>query len=600
MTLPVSPPVSLVEELRPAPAAWAVARQLADQPGLLFLDSALPEGPLGRYSFVAADPFAWLLARGDSVWLDGVRQPEAEPFAVLARLLGAHRQETIAGLPPFQGGAAGLFAYDLCHHLERLPRPRFDEFAVPDLAVGLYDWVVAFDHHSGRAWIISTGLPEHDPSRRRRRAGTRLEAVRRRLTRPAPPLPALVGEPVTPAACHPLPEHPEVGSSFTPAGFQAAIRRAIDYVHAGDCFQVNLAQRLLAPARLPPLAVYGQLRDRNPAPFAGYFDAGAFAVASASPERFVRVAGGRVQTRPIKGTRPRGATPDADRAVAAELLASPKDRAENVMIVDLLRNDLGRVCAFGSVRVEAVCRLESYRTVHHLVSEVSGQLRPGLGPVDLLRGVPRRIGHRGAQGAGDGDHRRTGADRTRAVLRQPRLPRLRRVGRHQHPDPHVHDRQRVDAVPRRRRDRRRLRPGRRIRRDAAQGRGPKAARRLIISNNALSNSESSRCPFPWSVRAARRCGCPRRTPAAASVAPAAAPNTSSRPLRPLAQPVRHHAGPPPRPEWLGAGHRGAWRCCWRSGRPAGGGSGPAAPRSVGRRTTWRWSPPPRRRSPRCA
>jgi para-aminobenzoate synthetase component 1 len=182
-----------------------------------------------------------------------------------------------------------------------------------------------------------------------------------------------------------LPDFPAVRSSFDRAGYLAAVRRAIDYIRAGDCFQVNLAQRLLHPATLPPLELYRRLRERNSAPFAGYFDTGDFAVASASPERFVRVEGGEVETRPIKGTRPRGATPEEDRRRADELLRSAKDRAENVMIVDLLRNDLGRVCAYGSVRVEAVCRLETYRHVHHLVSEVRGRLREGMGPVDLLR-----------------------------------------------------------------------------------------------------------------------------------------------------------------------------------------------------------------------
>src|SRR5262249_13977949 len=174
-------------------------------------------------------------------------------------------------------------------------------------------------------------------------------------------------------------------SSFTHDGFLEVIRGGIEYVHAGDCFQVNLSQRLLAPATLPPLELYDRLRQRNPAPFGGYFDLGEFSLVSASPERFVSVVDGEVETRPIKGTRPRGRTPAEDRARAEELLRSAKDRAENVMIVDLLRNDLGRVCQYGSVRVAAVCRLESYRTVHHLVSEVRGRLREGADAVDLLR-----------------------------------------------------------------------------------------------------------------------------------------------------------------------------------------------------------------------
>jgi para-aminobenzoate synthetase component 1 len=189
----------------------------------------------------------------------------------------------------------------------------------------------------------------------------------------------------------PVPGLEPLTSNFDRAGYLATVRRAVEYIHAGDCFQVNVAQRLLAPAHVAPRELYRRLRERNAAPFAGYFDLGAFVLASASPERFLRVTAGEggvadeVETRPIKGTRPRGRTPEQDRARAAELLASAKDRAENVMIVDLMRNDLGRVCRYGSVRVPAVCRLETYRTVHHLVSEVRGRLRAGLGALDLLR-----------------------------------------------------------------------------------------------------------------------------------------------------------------------------------------------------------------------
>jgi para-aminobenzoate synthetase component 1 len=228
-------------------------------------------------------------------------------------------------------------------------------------------------------------LREIDPARQRRAALARIHQVRRRLERP-PVMPSLLpGNAIKPAVHHPLEGVPGLFSNFTRSGFESAIARGIEYIHAGDCFQVNLSQRLLHPATLPPLELYQRLRERNPAPFAGYFDLGDFVLASASPERFVRVQNGEVETRPIKGTRPRGVTPQEDRANAAELLTSAKDRAENVMIVDLLRNDLGRVCAYGTVKVEAVCRLESYQTVHHLVSEVRGTLRPGLGPVDLLR-----------------------------------------------------------------------------------------------------------------------------------------------------------------------------------------------------------------------
>jgi para-aminobenzoate synthetase component 1 len=385
-----APVPALVEEPFPVPEPWDAFRQIAGWPHALFLDSTLAGPELGRYSFLTADPFEWLWARGCRVVVSGEDRPRepADPFAVLAERLALYPTDTLPHLPPFQGGAAGLLGYDLCHHLERLPRPPWDEFAGVDLAVGLYDWVLAYDHAAGRAWLLSTGFPERDPGRRQRRARQRLVAVKQRLRRrPAAPAAPLARPVPASALCPqwPMPGLPGLTSNFDRSRYLDTVRRAIEYVHAGDCFQVNIAQRLLYPATLLPLELYGRLRQRNPAPFAGYFDLGEFVIASASPERFLRVQDGAVETRPIKGTRPRGATPAEDHASREELLASAKDRAENIMIVDLLRNDLGRVCRYGSVRVPALCRLETYRTVHHLVSEVCGHLREGLGPVDLLR-----------------------------------------------------------------------------------------------------------------------------------------------------------------------------------------------------------------------
>ncbi len=386
--------IPLVEELTPSLDPWDVCRRLAHWSHLLFLDSAAAVPSLGRYSFVTADPFSWIRIRQGTMVEHNVEACLVDPFTVLGERLKQWRIETIAGLPPFQGGVAGLFGYDLCHHIERLPRPRCDEFQTPDLAVGFYDWVVAFDHFQKRVWIISTGLPESEPARRRTRAWQRLRAVQRRLAESYENGAATVRERMAkdrsltvaaPTELYPLPGSPSVYSNFNRSGYLAATRRAIDYIHAGDCFQVNLSQRLLHPSSLAPLELYRRLRERNPAPFAGYFDLGDFAIASASPERFLRVEDQYVETRPIKGTRPRGRTPEEDERQRDHLLRSAKDRAENVMIIDLLRNDLGRVCAYGSVWVPAVCRLESYPTVHHLVSEVVGRLRPDRGPIDLLR-----------------------------------------------------------------------------------------------------------------------------------------------------------------------------------------------------------------------
>jgi para-aminobenzoate synthetase component 1 len=380
--------IPLVVELTPWLDPWDVCRRLAPLAHLLFLDSADSHPSLGRYSFVTADPFSWLCVRRGQIVGGDEQHRSIDPFVVLGERLQQWHSETIVGLPPFQGGAAGLFGYDLCHYIERLPRPRCDEFQAPDLAVGFYDWVVAFDHGQRRAWIISTGLPETDPARRQQRALRRLRIVRAWLSRTATVRERPIQHSLTvaaPKALYPLPNFPGIFSNFDRTGYLTAVRQAIEYIHAGDCFQVNLSQCLLHRATLTPLELYGRLRECNPAPFAGYFALGDFVIVSASPERFLHIEKGWVETRPIKGTRPRGSTPEEDAYQCNDLLHSAKDRAENVMIIDLLRNDLGRVCAYGSVQVPAVCRLESYRTVHHLVSEVVGRLRPGLGPIDLLR-----------------------------------------------------------------------------------------------------------------------------------------------------------------------------------------------------------------------
>ncbi|MGE3809052.1 MAG: aminodeoxychorismate synthase component I [Gemmataceae bacterium] len=380
---PTSCPI--VEELTGV-EPWRAFLALHGLEHVVFFDSAMAHPELGRYSYLAADPFDWLGARRGRIRDQLGRLADTDPFAVLAERLARFRAETLPGLPPFQGGLAGLFGYDLCHHLERLPRPGVDEFQVPDLAVGLYDWVLAFDHVENRAWLISTGFPEREPARRRRRAEQRLQFVRARLHAAAaargnaPNAPA-----IAPQRSFPVHGQPGLFSNFKRADYLQAVRRAVDYVHAGDCFQVNLAQRLLARQERGALDIFARLRERNAATFAGYLDMGDFVLASASPERFLRLDAGEVETRPIKGTRPRGRSFSEDECLTQELLASAKDRAENTMIVDLLRNDLGRVCQYGSIRVPALCRLESYAFVHHLVSEVRGKLRDGLTGIDLLR-----------------------------------------------------------------------------------------------------------------------------------------------------------------------------------------------------------------------
>jgi para-aminobenzoate synthetase component I len=372
----------LVEELTPVPDPVQCCERLAGVPYRLFLDSAATTTRLGRYSFLTADPTAVIERKGSSGALDEVRARLA-PFRV----------EPIRGLPPFQGGAAGYIAYDWGLTLERLPAPRYDDLALPDVVLGIYDWVLAWDHVTSRAWLISTGIPETEEAARADRARQRASEVRRFLENPAPspPRPLAPSPPRTLAPSHPVdagwwPDSFELRSSFTRAAYLETVQRVRDYIFAGDIFQANLSQRFETPLRESPWSVYTRLRRRNAAPFAAFLETPDAAVISASPERFLRVdRNGFVETRPIKGTRPRGVSPEHDAALGQALAESDKDRAENLMIVDLMRNDLSRVCAPRTVRVSELFSLEHYATVHHLVSTVVGQLEPGYDALHLLR-----------------------------------------------------------------------------------------------------------------------------------------------------------------------------------------------------------------------
>ena len=342
----------------------------------VLLDSARADPRLGRWSYIAADPYLRLTSKDGRITL-GERSFTGDPFAVLQRALAHYRLDHDPALPvPFQTGAVGWFGYDLAHHLERLPHPAADDLAFPDLAVGFYDTVLAFDGQERRAWLMTSGWPEGTPEASMHRRKARADQFADLLGRvPEPvPVPAVGGE---------------VGlrSNFTRSAYERAVGQVIDYILAGDIFQANISQRFSAelPAGLDAWGLYRLLRERNPAPFAAYLNTGEVQIVSASPERFLELRERQVETRPIKGTRPRGATPEEDRRLGAELLASEKDRAENVMIVDLLRNDLSRVCRDHTVLTPEICLLESFATVHHLVSTVTGELRPGLDAVDLLR-----------------------------------------------------------------------------------------------------------------------------------------------------------------------------------------------------------------------
>jgi para-aminobenzoate synthetase component 1 len=321
----------------------------AAEPWAMLLDSASADPARGRYVFIAVRPVASL------------RDPP-DPFAALEAALGRRRRTEHGTSLPFTGGAVGLFGYELGRHLERAPARHRDGGV--EMAVGLYDVIAGFDLAERRAWVVGSD-----------RAKAELIAA---AISAAPLLTAPEAAPTM--ACR---------AELSRAAYLACVEKVIGYIKAGDIFQANFTQRFLAarPEAYSAFALYRRLRALNPAPFAAYLRCGAdLTVATASPERFLKLDRfGRVEARPIKGTRRRSADPAEDARRAAELAASPKDRAENLMITDLLRNDIGRVAELGSVSVSALQAVESYATLHHLVSVVEARLKTGLGPVDLLR-----------------------------------------------------------------------------------------------------------------------------------------------------------------------------------------------------------------------
>lgn len=383
---PAGPARVWVEELTGPPDPVDAFERVADLPYPVLLDSAAAAERLGCHSFVTADPTVVVRSKGSRTErvspLDGTATAIAgDPLLAVRALLAPMAAAPVRDLPPFQGGAAGYIGYDYGATLERLPHARFDDLDVPDVVLGIYEWVIAWDHRSRRAWLEVVDADEG-------RARVRLAAVRDRLA--GPPRRAArrseASHAPARAPAYAVPDHPWLRSSFTHEGYLDAVTRVGEYLMAGDIYQANLSQRLEAPLPGDAWSLYRRLRTLNPAPFAAYFDAGDVIVASASPERFLQVtAEGAVETRPIKGTRPRGYGPEHDAALGQALAESEKDRAEHVMIVDLLRNDLSRVCALGTVRVPELFALERYATVHHLVSTVVGQLRPSVDAIDLVR-----------------------------------------------------------------------------------------------------------------------------------------------------------------------------------------------------------------------
>jgi para-aminobenzoate synthetase component 1 len=358
----------LITPLPYHPDSAALFEAIAERPWAVFLDSGRPAIRQGRFDVLAADPAALLLTRGAVTELRSRTahglSPQ-DPFALLRRYLEP-RAAPIPGIP-FCGGALGYFGYDLGRRLERLPVLAENDEQLPEMAVGIYDWAVVVDHDRRRATLVGQG---RDPATR----GRWRELV------------DTFSAPTAPARRSPFQVAGPIRSNLDRERYATAYRRIQDYIRAGDCYQVNLAQRFTVAIEGDPWQIYRALRCINPAPFGAYLNTPQFQVLSASPERFLRVTGGEVLTQPIKGTCARHPDPKRDRERTRALRRSAKDRAENLMIVDLLRNDLSKSCALGSVRVPRLFQVQSFATVHHLVSSVTGRLDQGRDALDLLRG----------------------------------------------------------------------------------------------------------------------------------------------------------------------------------------------------------------------
>jgi para-aminobenzoate synthetase component 1 len=337
---------------------------IVNKPWSIFLDSGLAEKRQGRFDILAADPLTTLVTVGNETTICSAGKCEIsldDPFSLIKNYLPF--KNAFSDLP-FNGGAMGYFSYDLGRRLETLPSLAEDAENIPDMAVGIYQWAIIIDHQEQKSYLVGNAKTEHEwqgliqtfsayPSSEVNKAEFKVMTA--------------------------------VQSNMTEITYIQAFNRIKDYLKEGDCYQVNLAQRFVTECEGDVWTAYCALRQLNSAPFSGYFNVPGVQILSSSPERFLKVAAGRVETKPIKGTRPRKATLQENQQQIESLKSSPKDRAENLMIVDLLRNDISKTCVAGSVKVPKLFDVESYATVHHLVSTVSGELKPEYHALDLLR-----------------------------------------------------------------------------------------------------------------------------------------------------------------------------------------------------------------------
>lgn len=371
----------IIEKIKLKISPASLFSYFKDSPYSFFLDSALSTNKLGRFSFLGIEPFLIFKSKKHNIELKWAEKKEIlskNPFLVLKDLFKRFKIDTDIDFPfPFIGGGVGYFSYDMKDLIERLPDKAKDDLNLPDSCVCFYDTILVFDHSNNDFFIVSTGFPEKGKKGLLRQKN-RLEALKSKIYEK-----------------HKLPPQNKIDilkkkhkinlkSNFIKDSYVKAVQKAKTYIKKGDIYQVNLSQRFSVDLNTDPFYLHEILRTINPAPFSCFLNLGDIKIISASPERFLKKKDRFIETRPIKGTRPRGKNENEDIKLKSELNKSAKDRAENLMIIDLERNDLGRICEYGSVRVKEFMECEEYATVFHLVSAVEGKLRNEVDAIDCL------------------------------------------------------------------------------------------------------------------------------------------------------------------------------------------------------------------------
>jgi len=356
---------------------------LSQRPYAFFLDSASGPSRFGRYSFLGCDPFLVFSSKKNRVvlkWRDGSQKTIiSDPFICLKKIFNKFYMTSHEGGIPFLSGGVGYFSYDLKDLIEDLPNIAKDDLNIPDCLMGFYDIVIIYNHHQKRAYIASSGFPDLERNANNSRKKERLDEFKKIIFSQYRRSEKSAEKPCwAPQAGQP------VSSSFSKKDYMETVEKIKRYIKKGDIYQANLSQRFKTTLSVPALELYRRLRELSPAPFFSYLDFGQVKVLSSSPERFLLKRGRYIETRPIKGTRPRGSNGDEDLRFKKELMKSAKDLAEHIMIVDLERNDLGIICEYGSVSPKELFALEKYSNVFHLVSTVSGRLKKDVGAIDCL------------------------------------------------------------------------------------------------------------------------------------------------------------------------------------------------------------------------